>query len=42
VFVQLGVKEDWDAKSWIYDTGATNHMCGSQAAFVDLDEAVYV
>jgi hypothetical protein len=40
VFVQLGVKEDQDAKIWICDTGATNHMCGSWAAFADLDEAV--
>jgi hypothetical protein len=29
VFVQLRVKEDQDAKIWICDTGATNHMCGS-------------
>jgi hypothetical protein len=40
VFVQLDAKEESDSKSWIYDTGATNHMMGSQAAFVDLDTMV--
>jgi hypothetical protein len=39
--VQLGEKEDRDTKSWICDTEATNHMCGSRVAFVDLDEAVH-
>jgi hypothetical protein len=41
VFVQLGKPaDDWDAKVWIVDTGATNHMTGSCAAFVDLDTHV--
>jgi hypothetical protein len=40
VFVQLGAKEERDAKLWICDTGATNHMFGSWAAFTDLDSAV--
>jgi hypothetical protein len=40
VFVQLGAKEERDSKSWICDTGATNHMTGSRAAFADLDTAV--
>jgi hypothetical protein len=40
VFVQLGAKEDQDTKIWICDTGATNHMCGSRAAFANLDEAI--
>jgi hypothetical protein len=40
VFVQLSVKEGRNSKSWIYDTGAMNHMTGSRAAFADLDMAV--
>jgi hypothetical protein len=40
VFVQLGAKEERDAKVWICDTGATNHMSGSRAAFADLDLTV--
>jgi hypothetical protein len=40
VFVQLGAKEERDSKSWICDTGATNHMTVSRAAFADLDMAV--
>lgn len=40
VFVQLGSKEERDPRSWIYDTGATNHMTGSRSAFADLDTAV--
>jgi hypothetical protein len=40
VFVQLGAKEQRDPRSWICDTGATNHMTGSRAAFADLDTAV--
>lgn len=40
VFVQLGAKEQRDPTSWICDTGATNHMTGSRAAFADLDTAV--
>jgi hypothetical protein len=40
VFVHLGAKEERDAKLWICDTGATNHMSSSRAAFADLDSAV--
>jgi hypothetical protein len=31
---------DRDATRWILDTGASNHMSGSRAAFADLDTAV--
>jgi hypothetical protein len=41
VFAQLGEKEEHDSKSWICDTGATNHMSGSRAAFTELDAAVH-
>jgi hypothetical protein len=38
VFVQLGrLEENRDAKVWILDIGATNHMTGSLVAFVGLD-----
>jgi hypothetical protein len=37
VFAQLGEKEEHDCKSWICDTGATNHMSCSRAVFVELD-----
>jgi hypothetical protein len=38
VFVQLGRPEaKRDAKIWIVDTGATNHMTRSHVAFVNLD-----
>jgi hypothetical protein len=40
VFAHLGEKEEHDSKSWICDTGATNHMSSSQAAFIELDMAV--
>jgi hypothetical protein len=41
VFVQLGKPtDDQDAKVWIINTGATNHMTRSRAAFVDLDTRV--
>jgi hypothetical protein len=40
VFAQLGEKEEHDCKSWICDTGATNHMSGSLAAFAELDSTV--
>jgi hypothetical protein len=40
VFAQLGVREEHDHRSWICDTGATNHMSGSQSAFTELDTAV--
>jgi hypothetical protein len=40
VFAQLGEKEEHDCKSWICDTGATNHMSGSLAGFAELDTTV--
>jgi hypothetical protein len=41
VFVQLGKPEESrDTKTWIVDTGATNHMIGSRSAFVDIDTQV--
>jgi transposase InsO family protein len=40
VVVELGSEEEHDAKSWVLDTGATNHMSGSRAAFAELDTAV--
>jgi hypothetical protein len=41
VFVQLGKLEaSRDAKTWIVDMGAMNHMAGSRAVFVDLDTHV--
>jgi hypothetical protein len=40
VFAQLGEKEEHNCKSWICDTGATNHMSGSLAAFAELDTTV--
>jgi hypothetical protein len=41
VVVELGSEEEHDAKSWVLDTGATNHMSGSRAAFAELDTAVH-
>jgi hypothetical protein len=42
VFVQLGQPEaGLDAMIWIINTGATNHMTGSRAAFIDLDTRVW-
>jgi aspartate 1-decarboxylase len=41
VFVQLQKSEDLhDAKIWILDTGGTNHMSGSDAAFANLNTHV--
>jgi hypothetical protein len=41
VFVQLGKLEARrDAKTWIVDMGAMNHMTGSRAVFIDLDTHV--
>jgi hypothetical protein len=41
VFAQLGRPESSrNAKLWILDTGATNHMTGSRAVFVILDTSV--
>jgi hypothetical protein len=37
VFMQLGKPEpSHDAKVWILDTGATNHMTGTRVTFVNL------
>lgn len=41
VFAHHGEEEERDAKTWVLDTGATNHMSGSRAVFADLDTAVY-
>jgi hypothetical protein len=40
VVPNLDDKVDRDPKRWILDTGASNHMTGSRAAFSDLDTAV--
>jgi hypothetical protein len=40
VFTQLGEREEHDCKSWICNTGATNYMSGSRAAFTELDTTV--
>jgi hypothetical protein len=41
VFMQLGKPEARrEAKVYILDSGATNHMTGSRAPFVDLDMRV--
>jgi hypothetical protein len=40
VSAHLREKEEHDCKSWICDTGATNHMSGSWVAFAKLDTAV--
>jgi hypothetical protein len=42
VFMQLGKSEaSREAKVWILDSGATNHMIGSCATFIDLDRRVW-
>jgi hypothetical protein len=40
VVPNLDNEVDRDPKRWILDTGASNHMTGSRAAFSDLDTAV--
>jgi hypothetical protein len=41
VFILLGrLEARRDAKIWIVDTGATNHMTGSRVAFISLDTRV--
>jgi hypothetical protein len=40
VFVALDVSGDRDLKQWVFDTGASNHMSESRAAFADLDTDV--
>ncbi|CAO2175939.1 unnamed protein product [Urochloa humidicola] len=36
----IGDEEDQEPCRWVLDTGATNHMTGSRAAFVDLDSGI--
>ncbi|EEC81933.1 hypothetical protein OsI_25798 [Oryza sativa Indica Group] len=40
VFAALDDATDHDNKRWILDTGASNHMTGSRAAFSDIDTNV--
>jgi hypothetical protein len=40
VFAELGPRIDKDARRWVLDTGATNHMTGSPSAFAHLDTNV--
>jgi hypothetical protein len=40
VFATLDGPEARDTRRWIFDTGATNHMMGSRAAFSDLDTGI--
>ena len=40
VFAVLDSKEDLDLQRWILDTGASNHMSGSRAAFANLDSGI--
>nr|AAX95066.1 retrotransposon protein, putative, unclassified [Oryza sativa Japonica Group]ABA91624.1 retrotransposon protein, putative, unclassified [Oryza sativa Japonica Group] len=40
VFTALDDATDHDNKCWILDTGASNHMTGSRAAFSDIDTNV--
>ena len=40
VFAVLDSKEDLDPQRWILDTGASNHMSGSRAAFANLDSGI--
>ncbi|XP_066396535.1 uncharacterized protein [Miscanthus floridulus] len=40
VFAELGPRIDKDARRWVLDTGATNHMTGSRSAFAHLDTNV--
>jgi transposase InsO family protein len=40
VFAVLGDTEDKDPRRWVLDTGATNHMTGSRAAFASIDAGI--
>jgi hypothetical protein len=40
VFTALDDEADRDPRSWIMDSGASNHMTGCRAAFSDLDTSV--
>jgi hypothetical protein len=37
VCAALGGEGDKDPHRWVLDTGASNHMMGSQAAFASID-----
>ncbi|XP_066361294.1 uncharacterized protein [Miscanthus floridulus] len=41
VFAAFDGVQDPDPKRWILDTGASNHMSGSRAAFAHLDSGVH-
>ncbi len=40
VFATFDGSDAKDTRRWIFDTGATNHMTGSRAAFSDLDTGI--
>jgi hypothetical protein len=40
VFTDLGPAEENDHNCWVLDTGATNHMIGSQDIFAELDSKI--
>jgi hypothetical protein len=40
VFATIGDEEDPGPHRWVLDTGATNHMTGSRAAFADIDTSI--
>jgi hypothetical protein len=40
VFAHLEEEKERDVRTWVLDTGATNHMFGCQAAFTKIDMAV--
>jgi hypothetical protein len=40
VFTDLGLVKENDHSRWVLDTGATNHMTGSQDIFAELDSKI--
>jgi hypothetical protein len=40
LYTHLDEGKECDARTWVSDTGATNHMSGCQVAFMKLDTAV--
>lgn len=40
VFAAFNDSDDLDPKRWVLDTGASNYMSGSRAAFADLDSGI--